>query len=801
MSDAPDNAQPCFHCGLPVMPGVQFFAKIDGVDRAMCCPGCQAVATAIADGGLSRFYQYRQSVSEKPAQTQDDFAIYDLAQLQAEFVLPISDGAAAALQANLILQGVTCAACGWLIEQHLLSLEGVSSVSVSVTSHRAHIVFYPEQIRISQIMSELAAVGYRPLPATDEQRLQYEAQQNRTALVRLGVAGFGMMQAGMVAVGLYTGAGEQWLTMLRWLSLLLSTPVVFFSGLPFFQAAWRSLRAGQLVMDVPVSLAILIGYFASLWATVTGTGEVYFESIAMFVFLLLVGRYLEMRSRTRGRVGRTNVAQLIPAVARRWQDGQWQQVPVTLLEVGDRVRIDAGQNIPADGSLIQGQSAVNEALVTGESRPVSKSVGQGVIAGSENIDSPIEIRVEAVGGATRLSAIERLVVQAESEKPRRLVLADRIARHFVAAVLVVCSCVFAVWWVIAPERALWIALSVLVVTCPCALALAMPTALTVATEALRKNGVLVTRGHVLDTLPGTTQVVFDKTGTLTTGHLSVTDVGILRRDIERDAVLALAAALEQGSQHPVARAFDAWQGKCNADTVRQFVGRGVTGNVGGREYRLGRPEFVAELSGSDWPDTSTLPDGYLVYLGDNDGVLAWIALDDPLRPEASELMQALRAKSIRVSLLSGDGTSNVARVAKQLGLDEYVAEASPEGKLDYLKAQQAKGEIVAMVGDGINDVPVLAQADVSIAMSRASDLAAVHADVLLLSDGLQPVTEALLRAEKTRRIIIQNLSLSVVYNLLALPLAACGLIAPWAAAIGMTTSSLLVVLNALRLNS
>ncbi|MBU2886895.1 cadmium-translocating P-type ATPase [Gilvimarinus agarilyticus] len=783
----------CYHCGLPLPRLEHYPVEIDGVERLMCCPGCQAVATAIADGGLSRFYQYRQASSQKPTDqsTSSDYQIYNDPDVQSEFVLPLSRQQN---QANLLLQGITCAACTWLIEKHLLAIDGVESVRINVTSFRAQIVFEPDVVELSDIMQQLALIGYQPHPATDEAQVKLEQRENRLALMRLGVAGFGMMQAGMVAVGLYTGAADQWQIVLRWLSLLLSTPVVLFSAQPFFRAAWRSLRAGQLVMDVPVSLAIILGFGASLWATVTKQGDVYFESIAMFVFLLLVGRYLEMRSRARSRIGRSNVAQLIPAVATRWQEGAWVQVAVRQISCGDRVRIDAGQNICADGVVLSGSTSVNEAFITGESTPVAKAAGSTVIAGSENIDSPIEITVESVGSGTRLSAVERLIQQAEADKPQQLALADRVARYFVAGVLLVCLAVFAVWSWLDSSRALWVALSVLVVTCPCALALAMPTALTTATEALRKRGVLITRGHVLETLPHIDRVLLDKTGTLTTGRMSLDQLEVVRQGENKEYLLAVIAALEEGSRHPIANAFNTWRHQLKATDIQQHLGAGVEGVIDGKHYRFGRFDFAA-VSGAQ--PTST--QGLQLSLSDEVGQLAKVTLNDPIRDEASTLLHRLSSLDLQTELLSGDAPANVERVATQLNINTYRSSATPEDKLSHLATCQDRGDTVAMIGDGINDVPVLAKADVSFAMAQASELAATHADVLLLADSLDPISDTFEKAAQTRKVIRQNLTLSLLYNAIALPLAACGLVTPWAAAIGMTASSLIVVLNAMRL--
>lgn len=783
----------CYHCAEPVPPGSDYTVEIDGAQRAMCCPGCQAVASAIVDGGLARFYQYRTEASERPEdETPPSWQIYDLPDIQQDFVIELDN---AHCQASLLLEGISCAACSWLIETHLNQFSGIAQVQVNVTNFRSQITYDPEVIPLSRVLAELHAIGYRPRPATDEQQRALEVRDNRLALTRLGVAGFGMMQAGMVAIGLYMGANDEWQSLLRVVSMVLSTPVVFFSAWPFFRASWHSLKAGQLIMDVPVALAVGLGYSASCWATFSGTGEVYFESISMFVFFLLVGRYLEMRARYRHRIGGANVAQLLPSVAKRWQQGEWHQVAVKLLRPGDRVQVAAGDTFPADGEVIAGASGVNEALLTGESVPVFKRAGSFVIAGSQNNESPLEVRVSATGGQTQLSAIEQLIGRAQADKPPQVALADKVARYFIAALLLVCGAVFTAWSFIAPERALWVALSVLVVTCPCALALAMPTALTAATEYLRRSGVLITRGHVLETLTKIDRVIFDKTGTLTQGQLCVAEVKPLLEGVDREHILALCAALEQGSNHPIARAFTDHESGLALESIRQVTGGGVSGRMGEVTYRLGNIAFAAEDAPLEVPD-----EAYLWLLLTRDGEpLSFIALSDQVRTEAADVVAALQQQGLAVELLSGDTTNNTARLAHQVGIDVYTGGASPAAKLTRLQQCQAQGEVILMVGDGINDVPTLSGADVSIAMAGASDLARTHADCLLLQHNLQPLLLCISHARATRRVIRQNLTLSLTYNALALPLAALGLVPPWAAALGMTTSSLLVVLNALRL--
>ncbi|MGV8835557.1 heavy metal translocating P-type ATPase, partial [Cellvibrio sp.] len=735
------TGQACYHCGLPVSPASYYPVTIQSTEQLMCCPGCQAVAMAIVDGGLENFYQFRTANNDRPELLESPrWDIYDLPEVQSEFVIPFDDKLK---QANLLLEGISCAACSWLIETHLKKNPAMQSVTVNVSTHRCAIV-WDSQYPLSKIFQSLATIGYLPRPATDDQQQQLIKKENRVALFRIGVAGFGTMQAMMVAVGMYTGATDFWLDFLRWLSMLVATPVVFFSAWPFFQAAWRSVQMRHLVMDVPVALAIGLAYSASVWATISGTGEVYFESVSMFTLFLLVGRYVELRARHRNRLAFGNLAQLMPLTAccLRVENGceVEQSMPIKTLKLGDLILVKAGETFPCDGRVLAGESAVVEALLTGESRPVSKKPGDLVIAGTLNNHSPLKVEVTALGAATQLSAIERLATQAADEKPQQVLAADRIARFFIARLLVVCSAVFAFWLWYRPEQALWVTLSVLVVTCPCALALAMPAALSAATANLRKRGFLVARGHVIEALNGINRVVFDKTGTLTKGQFAVEQVSVFSDvDFSREQVLGLAAALEAGSNHPLAAAFRPWQDKYKAEDVKQITAAGVEGRIEGETYRLGTAEFAAEFLRDK--ALIALPDALHTWLllANEHMPLAWIALADEVRPDAAVLIQRLKACGIAVELLSGDQSGAVVQLAQQLGIDDYVAGAKPGDKLSHLSQRQAAGDKVLMIGDGINDVPVLAGADVSVAMASASDLAQTRADSVLLNDRLEVI--------------------------------------------------------------
>ncbi len=806
--------QDCYHCGLPVAENTHFPVTIDGKVRLMCCPGCQAVAMAIVDGGLENFYQFRTQSNPTANQAKQNCDLYDLPEVQSSFVIALTQ---TTKQASLLLEGLSCAACSWLIESHLKKNPAVISVSVNVTTHRCSLVWqadYP----LSAIFQSLIDIGYQPRPATDEQQQDLIKKENRIALFRIGVAGFGSMQAMMVAVGLYAGATGFWMDFLRWLSLLVATPVVFFSAKPFFQNAWISLQQRHLIMDVPVALAIGLAYMASVFATVTRTGEVYFESVSMFTFFLLLGRYVELRARHRNRLAFSNLAQLMPLTACCIRNGKEECLPVSALKVGDQVLVKSGETFPCDGRVIEGKSAVIESLLTGESQAVNKSVGDSVIAGTLNHHSALTIQVTAVGADTQLSAIEKLAIQAAEDKPNQLVMADKIARFFIARLFIFCVLVMSFWLWYQPERAFWITLSVLVVTCPCALALSIPAALSAATTRLRQYGFLITRGHVIETLTQVNRVIFDKTGTLTKGQFVVSQVKLLVDErhplASHETVLSIAAAMEQSSNHPLASAFVNWSGKYTALNAQQITAEGVEALIETqtenqsmsrqmdllasqkKQFRLGKLAFAKVGAGSlERPDNQHT----WLLLSNQEENIAWIGLDDELRPDAKQLIQDLLRRRIAVELISGDHADAVSRVANQLGIQDWMANAKPEDKLSQLKKRQTEGDKILMLGDGINDIPILSGADVSVAMALASDLAQTRADAVLLNNRLTVLTEAITLAGRTHRIMQQNLRYSLVYNLLALPLAAAGWVPPWAAAIGMTASSLIVIFNALRL--
>ena len=781
---------------------------IDGQRQSMCCHGCEAVAEAIVAAGLTDFYRHRTAPSRRaedliPEQLRG-LELYDRPDLQKSFVRAEDEHVR---EAALILEGIVCAACVWLNERHVNRLPGVLEFRVNYSTHRARLRWDERQIRLSDILAAIAAIGYIAHPFDPNRQEALQKRERAVALRRLAVAGLGSMQVMMLAVGLYVGdyqGMEDWIReFLRWICLILTVPVVTYSAQSFYRAAWRDLRRRQLGMDVPVSLAILAAFAASVWHTWKGGGEVYYDSVTMFVFFLLTGRFLEMTARHRAAQISEALVRMLPATATRLNAADEEEiVPIAELAPGDRVLVRPGETIPADGRLIEGASSVDESLVTGESLPLPRQLGEALIGGSVNVESPLVMRVEKVGADTVLSAISRLLDRAQSEKPRLALLADRVAGGFVAVLLAVAAVVLAAWWSLSDfDTAFRVTLSVLVVTCPCALSLATPTALVAATGALTRLGVLTTRGHALETLARATHVIFDKTGTLTFGRLQVATVETVG-NLEARRGLALATALERGSEHPVGRALAEAAGDATpaATDVHNTPGSGIEGWIEGRRYRIGRPGFVVELSGAavaerdDFDSASTW-----VALGDETGLLAWFQLTDTLRPGAAAAVQALQTRGLTVELLSGDRPEAVAHIAREAGIAMATGGLSPQDKLDRLRELQGQGAVAAMVGDGVNDAPVLAAAQVSLAMGSGTQLAHATADMILLSEKLECLVSGVDMARRALTIMRQNFAWAIGYNLIALPLAAGGWLTPWMSAIGMSCSSLLVVVNALRL--
>ncbi len=808
--------EPCFHCGLPVPPQSQASLEVFGRERPFCCPGCYAVSRAIVAAGLDDYYRHREAYAERAGreavpEVLRKLDLYDRPDIQKGFVRASGPWR----EAHLILENIRCAACLWLNERRLRQLEGVLDVAIDYATQRARVRWDPQRLRLSEILEAIAALGYlaHPYdPAHREALLKDEKRRSGGRLLFAGLAGMPVMQFALATyvMGDTEAAGQLplWVVIGRWSNLFVVLAILFYAGQDFFVGAWRDLKNRRLGMDVPVVLGISTALIGSIVATGLQRGEVYYDSIVMFVFFLLIARHVEMRGRRKAAAALDRLAKVVPATARRLgAQGAETEVAVVDLEPGDRVRIRPGEIAPLDGVLVAGASAFDESLLTGESVPVQRREGDTVSGGSCNREQPVVMQVTRARADSAPNRVRRLLDQGLRGRPRYAVLAERAASGFVGGVVLLAGITAAVWLWWDPGVALANTVAVLIVTCPCALALATPVALALSAGRFAELGVLPVRMEAVERFAEGDLLVLDKTGTLTEGRPRLASVQTAG-ELDRDQAVAYGAALEQSSEHPIAHAFrDAAPGVAPLTVSgRQAVpGKGVAGMIDAVPWRLGSPEFVldgrpAEAGLGEWIEGFRAAGLWVQALGNASGMGAVFALEDALRPGAQELVAELRSQGLgRIALLSGDHAEAVRPLAATLGIEEARGAMSPADKLNWIQNRQGEGWRIIMVGDGLNDAPTLAAADVSLSFQDATDLAQIHSDFILLGQDLQVLAQARCLAIRTRRTIRQNVFWAVAYNLLAVPAAALGLIPPWAAAIGMSVSSLIVVGNAWRL--
>ena len=780
-------AAACFHCAEP-LPRNPVRVTSAGVERGYCCAGCAAAAQWIDDAHLGDYYQLRSQPAARVGTDAVDLAAWDRDDVLADHARDVEGGR----EIVLLTDGMRCAACAWLIDRALSRAPGVTEVTANAVTGRIRITWEPLRTPLSAVLGVLVSLGFRPYLASGEGRERERRAARNRDLLRLGLAGLGAMQAMMFAEALYLDTSGQMplptRDFFRWITFLVSTPVVFYAGWPFIIGAWRELRHRRLGMDTLIATSTLLAYFASVAETVRGGPHVWYDAAVMFVFLLLAARMLEQRARNTANAQVDALARARPALATRERDdGSREIVPVASLAPGDIACIAAGDAVPADGVLLDGHAAFEEALLTGEAVPVEKLAGAPVYAGTVCRTRPARLRITYVGTATRLSQLVRLVEQAQAHRPALARVADGIASRFVLGLMLVAVAVYFGWRAHDPSRAFEVTLALLVISCPCALSLSVPAALAAAHGALAKLGVLATRPDALDTLARATDVVFDKTGTLSDGRPGLGAVATYQ-GIDAAQALSIAAALERNSGHPIAAAFAHIATDLVAHEVEEHPGHGIEGCVLGKHWRLGQASFAAGA-----------PDDGRVWLGDGRCGVARFSLNESARPDARAAIDLLMAQGLDLHLSSGDADASVARFACQLGIADAAARQAPADKLARVRELQQTGRVVLMVGDGLNDAPVLAGADVSIAVADGAALAQRAADFVTTGASLLRIPAAVALARRTRRIIRQNLAWAIAYNVLALPLAAAGLVTPWLAALGMAVSSLTVTLNALRL--
>lgn len=720
-------------------------------------------------------------------------------------------------ESSVVIEGMHCAACSLTVEDALRHVPGVLEVQVSGTSHRATVVWASTSVVPSAWMSAIGRSGYRAVPANDVFSSERRRTQTRKALWRWLVAGLCMMQVMMYAYPAYIAQpgdlSPEMESLLRWASWVLTLPVMLFSCGPFFSSAWRDIRMGRVSMDLPVALGIGITFVMSTVGTFEPKGifgkEVYFDSLTMFVFFLLTGRWLELRLRDRTAGALEALMNRLPdSVERLNAGGVFERVAVRRLDVGDLIRVQPGEAFAADGVIASGATQVDEALLTGESRPLERRVGEAVVAGSHNLSATVQVRVQKVGLQTRFAQIVALMESASATKPRGAQIADRLAKPFLVGVLLAAGLACAWWWERDPGHALMVAVAVLVVTCPCALSLATPAAMLAAAGTLARSGIMVRNLAALETLAKVDTVVFDKTGTLTHDAMVLEGVQV-RAGTSESRAMSMAVALARHSLHPASQALvrahnsegtnltkEVWL----SDAITETAGQGVCALVRrDSDGPLENPEHIrlgsAAFCGVVAPPAPSLR----IFLSDSQGWLATFSLAEQVRTQARDVVQTLGDHGVSVQIMSGDSAESVGQVAGLVGITQFSAGCSPADKLERLRAIQAQGHTVAMVGDGLNDGPVLAGAHASFAFGRAVPLAQSQSDFVIMGDSLASVAQCVFHARKTMTIVHQNLWWALVYNAASVPLAIAGWMPAWAAGLGMATSSLLVIVNALRL--
>ncbi len=798
----------CFHCSLPIPKDDKVSAEIQNKTRSFCCHGCKAVCEAIYASGLQGFYDRTSTTLAPPPESSGEYDHYDLDEIQQAYITHNDDSNVKTRSIQLLVEGIHCAACVWLIEQHLKQLKGVAKAHVNLTLKRLFLTWDNDKIKLSQIMERLKAIGYVAVPFDQEIADERLKKQNQKTLYRLAFAGFAMMNLMWISIALYSGADQgEFRLMFYWVGFFIATPTLLYSGMPFLKGAWTGLKNRHLSMDLPISIGALVtwGYSSIITSIETFSGyragDVYFDTVVNFMFVILIGRYLEGISKRKAVISTERLLNLQPKTAIQVVDNKSNTEkisPVASLKKGDWVKVRPGGFIPIDGVIVDGNCDVDESMLTGESTPVFKKMEDRVFAGSLNKNGFILVEVDAILNNTSLGKIVSLVEQAQGSKAPIQCIADRVVPWFVFATLSLALLSFTFWINTDLELALMTATAVLIITCPCAFGLATPMAISVATGMAAKLGILIRNGEVLEHLSEIKHYIFDKTGTLTYGKPAVQTLHIIDEKHSKEKVIAYAASLEQNSEHPVA---DAIIGYAKENGIRPqktsafkaYPGQGVSAVINGETVKIGSISWLHDQA-------DILPG---ICLTINDTLAAQFVIHDQLRPEAVDLIKNLTAEGIKLTLLSGDTKNNADIIAQQLmargGKIDVIADVLPEDKDRVISDFQKRGEKVVMIGDGINDAPALVRSDVGMAMGSGTDVSIASSDIVLLGGDLSKVYLASALSRRTIMTIYQNIAVSISYNIIMVPLAMMAFVTPLVAAISMPISSLLVIGNAARL--
>lgn len=812
-------AQSCFHCGQAIPEGDLILKPIEGTERPFCCHGCASVCEVIYESGMQSFYQRTpdgELLSPPPAPNQN-IDLYDYDEVQEQYVDNLGDRR----EITLMSEAIHCAACVWLIEHTLANTDGILFARVNFTNKQIKLRWDNSKIKLSGIITKLNSIGYDATPYDASVSEAATKKANRDLLYRLGFAGFAMMNVMWFSVALYTGANEdpEYRNYFHWIQFVIATVTLAYSGQPFFKGAWTAIKGRTVGMDVSISIGMLTTYLYSFWVTVhpENVGDVYFDTLIDFMFLLLIGRYLEAISKNKAVDASRRLMELQPKVARKLEEGNEKIVPVRTLTRGMQIMVKPGEQFPVDGVVIDGEGQVNESMLSGESREISKIKGSKVAAGTLNIDGSLTVEVESILQNTQLGRIVNMVEEAQGSKAPIQCTADKIMPYFVSVTLTLAAFSFIFWFFNAGvEFAIMTATAVLIITCPCAFGLATPMAIAVASGVSARHGILVKNGTVLETLRDMDHFVFDKTGTLTKGKMRLTAMEWLHEEVDQQTLYRAVAAIENRSEHSLGRAIV--DSICDLQNLqvkqlqavaefKALPGRGVRGLVDDNFWHIGTARWLSEQE-------ILLPESLLqrteqhaqlaqtaVWVACNREVQAVLYLEDEIREDAKELIERLKARGKKVTLLSGDLQVVAERVAQQLGGLNVIAEVLPEDKNDQIRRLQEFGQKVAMVGDGINDAPALVRADVGIALGSGTDVSMESADIVLMNNQLLSVDTALALSIRTLRTVKQNIASSIAYNVIMVPLAMSGTLTPLIAAITMPLSSLVVIGNAARIRS
>ena len=800
----------CYHCGLPVEEKGVFTADIEGNKHEFCCFGCQTVCQTIYDSGLQSFYQKTPEgeLLSPPPELSSELLSYDLDEVQSDYTTVDGD----IRSIHLLVEGIHCAACVWLIEHSLAKQQGVVTAEVNLTSKRLWLKWDNSVTELSSVLKSLGDIGYAAVPFDSDTAEGALAKRHRSLLYRMAFAGFAMMNLMWISIALYSGADQgEFKNWFHWISFFIATPTLFYAGFPFLRNAVLGLRRRYLTMDLPIAIGASATYAYSTYVTITGSsiGHVYFDTVVNFLFVILVGRYLEAISKRQALSATSRLLELQPKLATIITDGTPRVVPIRSVNIGDFLLVRPGEKVPVDGVIVDGQSAVDESMLTGESLPVLKTLTDKVVAGSINGEGAFTVRAQEVLRNTALAKIVSLMEDAQASKAPIQCTADRIVPWFVVITLSLSALTFLYWYQINFEQALLAATSVLIITCPCAFGLATPMSVAVATGVGANEGILIKQGAALEFLSKVTYFVFDKTGTLTEGKLDVVAIETFS-ELTEDDLLRIAASAEQHSEHGIAKAVmsAALEKKISLLAISDFIsypGQGVQAVIDNQTIMIGTSSWLSEqdISGlENWKnriDDIERQGISCIFVAIDSVIIGMIGLADQLRDDAQDMIRSLREQDVLVTILSGDKAAVVNAITAELGDIDRQAEVLPKDKADVVRNLQQQGHIVAMVGDGVNDSPALIQADVGIALASGTDVSIESADIVLSHNELQKVADARALASRTLRTIKQNISLSIAYNVIMVPMAMMSLVSPLVAALTMPISSLLVIGNAARI--